>query len=177
MKLALNAANKSSIYIDDAFFGTVSGKTPNGTMMSTKSMIYVSRDVRGFYLSYDTMLNLDMLPKSFPAPGCAHIDITSEGVDGLLTSMNSHSTPAVTCDCPDRQSVPTRPTELPLECTEENNGKMKDWLLDYFKNSTFNTCPHTPLPVMEGPPLEIHLKDDAKPFAHTKPAKIPLHWQ
>lgn len=30
---------------------------------------------------------------------------------------------------------------------------------------------------MEGPPLEINLKDDAEPFAHTKPAKIPLHWQ
>ena len=30
---------------------------------------------------------------------------------------------------------------------------------------------------MEEPPLEVHLKDAAKPFAHTKAAKILLHWQ
>ena len=178
VRLALNAANKSSIHIDGAFFGTISGRTQSGTILSTKSMIYVSRDVRGFYLSYDTMLNLDMLPKSFPAPGCAGVDITSEGTDGLIQSMNSHAIPkADSCNCPKRKPVPTRPTELPFECTPENNEKMKEWLLKYFENSTFNNCPHTPLPVMEGPPLEIHLKDDAKPFAHTKPAKIPLHWQ
>lgn len=34
-----------------------------------------------------------------------------------------------------------------------------------------------PLPVIERSPLEIHLKDDAEPFPHTKTAKIPLHWQ
>ena len=167
VRLALNAANKSAIHIDGAFFGTISGRTQTGSVISTKSMIYVSRDVRGFYLSYDTMLNLDMLPKSFPTPGCASSNIASEGVEGLLESMDSHTIPAAECDCPDRQSVPMRPTELPFACTAENNSKMKEWLLDYFKNSTFNTCPHTPLPVMEGPPLEIHLKDDAKPFAHT----------
>lgn len=177
MRLALNVANKSSIHIDGAFFGTISSRTQDGTVLSTKSMIYVSRDVRGFYLPYDTMLNLVMLPKSFSAPECAGIDITSEGVDGLLQSMNSHTIPNATCDCPKRQSVPTRPAELPFECTQGNNEKMKEWLLKYFENSTFNTCPCMPLLNLEGPPLEIHLKDDAKPFSHTNPSEIPLHWQ
>ena len=178
VRLSLNAANKSAIHIDGAFFGTISGRTSDGTILRTKSMIYVSRDVRGFYLSYDTMLNLNMLPKSFPAPGCAGLNLRSEGTEGLIQSMNSHSIPTKSeCDCPKRTTVPPRPDKLPFECSPENNERMKAWLLDYFKESTFNNCPHTPLPAMEGPPLEIHLKDDAKPFAHTKAARIPLHWQ
>ena len=179
VRLTLNAANKSAIRIDGAFLGTISGRTPNGTLLTTKSMIYVSRDVRGFYLSYDTMLNLDMLPKSFPGPGCANIELTSGGTDGLLQSMDNHRITKETteCDCPQRAPVPPRPAELPFECSPDNNEKMKEWLLEYFKNSTFNNCPHTPLPAMDGPPLEIHLKEDSKPFAHTKAAKIPLHWQ
>ena len=54
---------------------------------------------------------------------------------------------------------------------------MKEWLLQTFASSTFNTCPHRPLPCMTGPPVEIHLKDDASPKAVHKPAPVPVHWQ
>ena len=54
---------------------------------------------------------------------------------------------------------------------------MKDWLLQTFASSTFNTCPHRPLPCMTGPPVEIHLEDDALPKAVHKPAPVPVHWQ
>ena len=30
---------------------------------------------------------------------------------------------------------------------------------------------------MTGPPVEIHLKDDALPKAVHKPAPVPVHWQ
>ena len=30
---------------------------------------------------------------------------------------------------------------------------------------------------MSGPPLEIHLEDDAKPCAFHTPAHVPIHWQ
>ena len=54
---------------------------------------------------------------------------------------------------------------------------MKTWLLERFKGSTFNKCPHQQLPTMSGPPVEIHIKDDAKPVASHKATTIPLHWQ
>ena len=54
---------------------------------------------------------------------------------------------------------------------------MKEFLLDYFKASTFNTCPHRPIPSMSGPPLEIHLNDNAKPYACHKARSIPIHDQ
>ena len=54
---------------------------------------------------------------------------------------------------------------------------MKEWLLQRYKGSTFNTCPHQPLPRMEGPPVEIHLREDARPKACHTAAPIPAHWQ
>ena len=69
------------------------------------------------------------------------------------------------------------PKDLPFECIPENNERMEKWLLKYFASSTFNTCPHCPLPHMTGPPAEIHLKDDAIPKAVTTPATVPIHWQ
>ena len=71
VNLSLNAANKSAIRIDGAFFADINGDTADGTTITAKAMVYVSRDVRGFYLSYSTMVDLAMLAKNFPTPGCA----------------------------------------------------------------------------------------------------------
>ena len=54
---------------------------------------------------------------------------------------------------------------------------MKAWLLDRYAASAFNKCPHQPLPQMDGPPVEIHLVEDAVPRKVATPATIPLHWQ
>ena len=53
---------------------------------------------------------------------------------------------------------------------------MKDYLLEKFA-AVFNTCPHCPLPVMSGPPMEIHVDENAKPFACHKASNIPIHWE
>ena len=50
VSLSLNAANKFPIHIDGAFFSTISGRTADGRVISHNAMIYVSRDVKGFYL-------------------------------------------------------------------------------------------------------------------------------
>ena len=59
----------------------------------------------------------------------------------------------------------------------ENNVKMRDWLLEEFGSSTFNTCPHRPLPCMSGPPVEMHIKDNVTPKAVHKAVPVPVHWQ
>ena len=41
--------------------------------------------------------------------------------------------------------------------------------------STFSICPPKPLNQMSGPPLEIHLEDNAKPHAVHTPAHVPIH--
>ena len=54
---------------------------------------------------------------------------------------------------------------------------MRDWVLEHYKSSTFNVCPHQILPEMCGPPIEIHVAPDATPSAVPVPTKVPLHWQ
>ena len=54
---------------------------------------------------------------------------------------------------------------------------MRKWLLEYYGSSVFNTCTQQPMPCMSGPPLEIHVDDDAKlPIAH-KPIPVSPHWE
>ena len=81
------------------------------------------------------------------------------------------------CTCPQIRSIPPKPDRLPFSPVPENNEKMKEWLLDTFKSSTFNTCPHCPLPTMTGPPIEIHVDESAKPKTCHTAAPVALHWQ
>ena len=187
--MSLNSANKSAIHIDGAFFTTISGTTSTGAIITCKSMVYVSRDVHGFYLSYSTMLNLGMLSTEFPTPGCARNPSASDVASNQAISSDPTTQPAPQPtpgnDCSNckpsdgktcREDVPLI-TELPFPCIPENNARMKEWLLEKFSKSTFCKCPHHPIPTMSGPPLEIHLKDNAKPYRRHKANPIPVHWQ
>ena len=66
---------------------------------------------------------------------------------------------ALDCDCP---------TSLPCPATEENVMQFKQYLLDYYRSSTFNTCEHQPLPMMEGPPMHLMIdpKTNQQPITH-----------
>jgi hypothetical protein len=94
-------------------------------------------------------------------------------LDGGCTTAKEDG---VAWDCPQRESVPIRPADLPFPCRPENNDKMKAWLLQHYASSTFNTCPHRPLPCMVGPPVEIHLDPSAEPRVCHTAATILAHW-
>ena len=61
--------------------------------------------------------------------------------------------------------------------TEEDVDKLKSWLLEHYKSSTFNVCEHQRLPVMTGEPLQLHVDPDATPVAVHKPTLVPIHWR
>ena len=82
-----------------------------------------------------------------------------------------------TCDCPRRQPPPLPPKELPFPAVEDNREKLEQWLLSYYKASTFNTCHHQPLLPKEGPPLRLMIDPDAKPVACHTPIDVPIHWR
>ena len=164
MNLSLNAANKSPIDIQGAFFARITGVCHDGTPITTRTMVYVSKDVKGFYISEETMHGLGMLHTRAPTPRCAlesknHEDSPPlNDLEGSIRALHGGCSSPSHCDaddtpckCPQRQAVPPRHTKLPFECKPENNSKMKGWLLDYFRSSTFNMCPHSPLPCMAGP--------------------------
>ena len=54
---------------------------------------------------------------------------------------------------------------------------MKEWLLQRYGTSTFNTCPYCALHCMVGPPIEIYLDPFDKPAAVHSLASVPLYWQ
>ena len=184
ISLSLSAANRSPISIEGAFFAKLATQDPSGKTASCYSMVYVSRSVQSMYLSYESLLNLGLLPRTFPSINDDACQLQAPRACPAISAMGCHDgSPAphdahdVPCACPLRQVVPPRPTALPFPCTPANNERMKAWLLDRYGASTFNTCPHRALPCMEGPAVEIHVDPAAPPKACHTPANVPLHWQ
>ena len=81
------------------------------------------------------------------------------------------------CSCLIRTKPPPLPTALPFPAADANRAALQKWILDRYRPSTFNTCECQTLPLMEGPPLELHVDLEAKPIAVHKPIPGTLHWQ
>ena len=47
--------------------------------------------------------------------------------------------------------------------------RLQQWLLDYYQTSTFNTCEHQPLPLVESVPIRLKVEPNAEPLVHTHP--------
>ncbi|KAF3838964.1 hypothetical protein F7725_017681 [Dissostichus mawsoni] len=71
VSLSLSAANRSPIAIEGAFFARLSTTCGGGRVTSCRSMVYVSSSVRAMYLSYESLLNLSLLPVNFPSDDVA----------------------------------------------------------------------------------------------------------
>ena len=137
-------------------------------------MVYISQQAQRFYLSLENMIELGIVPRDFPSiKPLSSID----QVGHATSTVDIDSIEEESCTCLPRTPVPEMPQELPFECVPENNDKMKEWILKHFASSTFNTCPHQTLEKIEGPPVEIHLKENVVPKAIHTPASIPIHWQ
>jgi len=107
-----------------------------------------------------------MITKNFPSVGETSKEDKAAGI-----------TQHAPCDSPTRQKPPPQPTELPFPATEDNREPLQRWLLEYYKSSTFNTCEHQPLPLMDSVPMRLMVDPDAEPVAHHTPVPVPLHWQ
>ena len=76
-----------------------------------------------------------------------------------------------------RTLPPPAPTELPYPPTEENRGRLEDWIREKYASSAFNQCSHQPLPLIKSsPPLKLYVDESARPVAVHKPVPIPMHW-
>ena len=191
VNLSLAAANRSPIAIDGAFLARLTTNSRSGKVSSCRSMVYVSNSVRNMYLSYESLLNLNLLPQDFPSNDNSDSDTSVDNGDmrtptppriSATRSINScctepHTSPDVPCSCPQRTVPPPCPKELPFPCTPENNDNMKAWLIERYASSTFNTAHIAHFRVWTAPPIEIHMDPKATPKACHTPANIPVHWQ
>ena len=173
VKHNMKAANGVNIQIDGAVLIRLSGKLISGDPISCAVMAYVSPDANYLYLSKEAMIQLRIIDPEFPKIGA----VSSNQVSGIDEGTDYESVYAE-CGCLKREMPPEKPSRLPFDPSQENDAAgMKEWLLSRYASSTFNKCPHQLLPLMDGPPIEIHIDKNAKPVAFLKPRPVALHWQ
>ena len=164
--MKMRAANNKGINILGAAILRYTGRNENGEKMETRQITYITDNSDKIFLSKEACISLGMIPKSFPRIG---------EVQHTSASSNEISSPV--CNCPKRQLPPPPPTKLPFPATDENRLRLQQYLINYYQSSTFNTCEHQPLRMMEGPPMKLMVDPAAEPKAIHTPVPVPLHWQ
>lgn len=118
VSLSLQAAHKSKIKIDDAFFAALEGRDPRGNAMSCRAMIYVSSNVKSLFMSYNSLLGLGILPLDFPIGGAnqqsddAEIRPSLAAVRATNDGCGASTDSGETCDCQKREAPPRQPASL-----------------------------------------------------------------
>ena len=131
----------------------------------TRQVIYVARNILGLFLSQSALKDLKMIPLNFPH-------------DTVLASSNSEIDDTLAaCGCPKRSPTPTLPSEMPFEPADVNREKLEHWILNYYKSSAFNVCPHQPPPAMTGKDMKVTFKNGVEPYAVHTPIPVPHHWK
>ena len=172
--MKMRAANQDPIGIVGALTLRITAFTQSMQPKTTRQIVYISKSTDKFFLSMEACKDLGIIPKTFPSIESTMTDSYSLQNDTNNTNINLGED---CCNCPTRQTPPPLPTSLPFPATEENREKLEQWLLDYYKSSTFNICEHQTLPMMSGPPMRLIVNDDATPVAHHTPIPVPVHWQ
>ena len=134
----------------------------------SRQLLYIASNIQGVYLSETALKDLGVLPQDFPNGSPSQTAAASVPVDNNDEGK---------CKCLPREGAPERPSCMPIPPTRENRGKLKQWLIDAFSNSAFNTCSHQTLNVMTGKPMDIVFEENATPYAVHVPIPIPRHWK
>ena len=91
----------------------------------------------------------------------------------------AHSKPRLSeVDLSEKQKTKTNsnyPRTPPFSPTSENVPKLKEWLLERFATTVFNSSGK--FPAMSGPPAHIHLKEGSTPKTRHNPIPVPYHYK
>ena len=166
VRMKMHAANDSPLKILGAIILRFGGRNRKGETRKTRQIVYVTDSTEKVYLSREGCIALGLISEGFPTIG-----------EAASVKQCDESKMAGDCHCPRRQKPPPRPTTIPFPATEENKDRLQHWLLDYYKSSTFNTCEHQLLPMMDSPPLKFTIEENATPSACHKAIPVPIHWR
>ena len=172
----MRSANNMDINILGAILLHISGLDSEGNTRSTHQMTYITDCSSNFYLSRAACEDLGIISYEFPTVGETPYPDTIQVVSTEPQTGIQPSPKLADCGYPERTVPPPVPS-LPFPATESNLQQLEDFILDYFKSSTFNICPHQPLPFMSGPPMELMIDPNASPKAHLKARPVPIHYQ
>ncbi|MEL6802297.1 MAG: reverse transcriptase domain-containing protein, partial [Bacteroidota bacterium] len=172
VNMRMSAANRSRIEILGAVIIRFATKLKSGLINETRQIVYITEDTDKIYLSQEACIELGVISRNFPT-----IDMTEPAsIDTDVAACDAKSN-ADNCDCPKRGLPPPKPEQLPFPVTcDDDVERLRKWLLNYYRSSSFNTCTHQTLPKMHGPPLRLMIDPQATPVAHHTPIPVPLHW-
>ena len=182
VRLRMHSANNQDIHILGAAIMKLSHKDK-----STRQIVYVTGSTRKMFLSREACADLGIISQGFPESTISTLPslhperpYTSPTPPAQLDNVDSNGptpAPQPTCSCPRRTKPPPAPSSLPFPATPENRVKLQEYILKHYAASTFNTCEHQVLPLMDGPPLRLMIDPTATPSVHHSPIPVPLHWQ
>ena len=171
LAMTVNTVTKSAIDLLGGVFLRFTVYDPKtSTTRYTRQLCYVSKSVKGIYLSETACIDLGYAPTSYQ--NTAEISATTG------PCKNYGVGPVTSCSCPRRSLPPSTPPELPCKPLKENLPILKDYILNRYSASAFNICEKQTLPLMDKtPPLRLFVDSQATPTAVMTPATIPLHWE
>ena len=175
------SASGENIKLLGATLLRLSGSDAQGRTHSTKQMVYITNRSGPFYLSRGACTDLGIISDKFPTIG-EHTQMVSDTLDVASLNRPPENGPSITtdpmapCGCPRRTAPPSTPPLPPFPINDSNRVRLQNYLLEHYKASTFNTCPHQPLPRMSGPPMRLMIDPDATPVNQKKAIPIPLHF-
>ena len=174
----VKAANNKPMIVDGMIIVRLRGKPHKTLNAEAAVMVYICPGVKDFFLSKDAMIQLGIIPSTFPRIEKTRTIVAGQGGGDIQPKVKLASCDPrrAECGCLKHTAPPSLPDKLPFECTRKNRERMEQWLIDRYGSSTFNQCPHQPLPKMTGPPIELHLVEGATPVNEYKSAHIPRHW-
>ena len=174
VRTKMRSANNEGIKLLGAILLRLSGSDENGHIYSTNQMTYITDCSDTFFLSRGACVDLGIISDRFPTIGKAFVEaLTTSSIRSVISTTKI--TPSVTapCGCLKRTLPPPFP-QPPVPLTDSNRLQLEKFLLNFYASSTFNTCPHQPLPHMTGPPMKLMVDPKATPVAHHKATPVPL---
>ena len=179
----LRAANKTRIEITGAVILGPRESSSANDRRSCTTMVYVSQAAHGFYLSYEVMVDIGIVPVDFPSISpLPHIAASVRSTDGPPGPGNQkdYGLVASNADCVLMSSTHCSPQSSNGASLRLHGSKQRKNEGNIIPGICVVNIKHmpSPLPALHGrAPVKIHLKDGATPKAVHTPALIPVHWQ
>ena len=129
----MHAANNNGINILGAVILRLQGTDKQGRPVETRQLTYVTDNSDKLFLGSEACVALKIISKSFPTIG-----ENSDNQDSINSAVTNKQEKL--CNSPPREPPPPLPLKSPIPLTDRNRHKIKDFLIQSYKSSTFNTC-------------------------------------
>ena len=138
-------------------------------------LVCVARGMRGFFIRKDATRALGIISHNIPQLAefdniekvvhaielvqVKHDGSEGDGIPKPSSSLGTSVRPVVRSSeygCPIRELPLDVPDTIPYALVVENIPKLKEWILERYKSSSSNVCPHQSLPlVTSSPPMQL----------------------